>query len=191
MSETIYFNGKRYDSIADMPADIRQIYERFNRLFADADQDGVPDLIQGRGLAGIKDTISAAKELGQMSSQAGWTQEQLSIVRVTDTGIHVNGKSYNSVEEMPTHVRKVYEQVVNSAQEGGYDIYEEPWREVDRDEYFKPHDDEILNRQIRRKKTPFNPPIETVDSNSRFFLIMAGALVLLCSLVVFWFLFLG
>ena len=187
MAETIYFNGKKYDSIAEMPSSVRQMYEKINRFFADANQDGVPDVMQTEGIEGLKDKVNIIKDIAQLSSAEGFNQEQLSIVRVTDTAIFVNGKGYNSVDDMPNHIWESYEEAVNFAQDGGADIYDEAWREVDRDEFFKPHDDEILNPQITRQSSHSSDPIETVDSTSRFILLAAIAILFLG--VIAWFLF--
>lgn len=189
MAETIYFNGKKYDSVADMPSSVRQMYEKFNRFLVDENKDGIPDLMQSSSLSGLKDTFNMIKDVAQYSSTEGFEQNQLSIIRVTDTGIYVNGKGYNSVDEMPSHVRQSYQQVVSSAQDGRSEIYDEAWREVNRDEFFKPHDDEILNPQITRQRSHRNAPIETVDSNSRFILLIAVAMLLLGMLVMAWFIF--
>ena len=189
MAETIYFNGKKYDSIAEMPSNVRQMYENINRFFADANQDGVPDVMQTEGIEGLKDKFNIIKDLAQLSSTEGFKQEQLSIVRVTDTGIYVNGKGYNSVDEMPNHIWESYEETVNSAQDGRADIYDEDWREVGRDELFKPHDDEILNPQITGQMPQSNAPIETIDSNSRFILLVVIAILFLGMMAFAWLLF--
>ena len=190
MAETIYFNGKKYQSLAEMPSNERQMYEKFNRFFADADQDGVPDVMQGSGLSGLKETFGMIKDLAQMTSTTqGMTQGQLTIIRETDAGIYINGKGFGSVAEMPADIRKVYEQVTTSAQEGGADIFDEAWRQTDRDDYFKPHDDEILNRKDSQQTAVSSNLVEAVDSNARLVLIIAAALVLIGGLVFAWMIF--
>ena len=117
------------------------------------------------------------------------TEGQISIVRETQNGIFVNGKSFGSVHEMPSDIRKTYEEIVGSAQGAGSQIYDEDWREVNRDEFFKPHDDEYLNPQISRRSSPANPPIETVDSNSRFILLISVVILIFGLLAIAWFMF--
>jgi hypothetical protein len=184
MTETIYFNGRKYNSVAEMPSSVRQKYEKFNRLFADANQDGVPDFVQPNGISDLKDTFNLLKEIGQMGSQERLDPNQVMIVRETDTGIYVNGKGYNNVSEMPSDIRKVYEQATNSGTEVDNDIFEEAWREIDRDEFFKPHDDEILNRQM--KPQTLSDSIEPVDSTSRFVLLVVAAILMLVIAVMLW-----
>jgi len=178
MAETIYFNGEKYNSVAEMPSSVRQQYEKFNRFFADANQDGVPDIVQSGGISGFKEAFNMIKEIGQMSAGGSLTQEQLTIVRETDTNIFVNGKSYSSVDEMPSHIRQAYEQITSTAREENGTIYDEAWRNVQRDEFFKPHDDETLNRQMKPQPQSMNEPVEPVESTSRFlFLVIAAILV--------------
>jgi hypothetical protein len=187
MAETIYFNGKKYDSVAEMPSSVRRQYEKFNRFFADADRDGVPDLFQSGGISGLKEAFNMVKEIGQTSTAEGVTQEQLTIIRETDTGIHINGKSYNSVSEMPSHIRQAYEKITSTAKEDEGNIYDEAWREIEREEFFEPHDDEILNRQMDGYSSATSDSIEPIDSTSRFIILAAAALLVLGIAAVIWF----
>lgn len=190
MNETIYFNGKKYKSAAEMPSHIRLMYEKLNRFFLDDNQDGVPDIVQSGGLAGVKETVNMIKDIAQVSSIQGFEAGQISIVRKTDRSIFINGKEYTDSTEMPDYIRQEYERIVNTAQDGAEDIFDESWRPVDRREYFKPHDDEILNRQESRRSSSVDTPIETVDSTGRFILIAVVAVMILGCIGAAWFLFL-
>jgi len=188
MPETIYFNGKKYESIAEMPPNEKQIYEKFNRFFEDANNDGIPDAFQARNLAGLKDVFGTFKEIAQLSSTAqGLSQDQFSIIRETDQGIFINGKEYQSVAEMSPQIRQVYEKITNSAQEGSYNIFDESWRDVQRDDFFKPHDDEVINTQFSARPTLPQAPIETVDSNTRLVLTIAAGLLIIGGLIFAWY----
>jgi hypothetical protein len=187
MSETIYFNGKKYNSVSEMPPNVRQLYARFNRFLADEDQDGVPDMIQSGGLAGIKETVNMIKDIAQFSGTEGFEAGRMSMVRVTDNSIYINGKEYTSEAEMPHYIRQEYQRIVNTAQDGREDIFDESWRQVDREKYFDPHDDEMLNRQISRQVSNADAPIETVDSTSRFIVIALAALLVLGCMAAAWF----
>lgn len=188
MSETIYFNGKKYNSVAEMPSNVRRLYEKINRIIGDDNQDGVPDIVQSGGLTGIKETINVIRDLAQISSTEGFQADQASIIRVTDMGIYVNGKRYHSPAEMPKHTRQEYQRIVNSTQDRAEDIFDESWREVDRSDYFKPHDDEILNQQFSKQVSNTAPPIEMLDSTNRFILIVAVAILIFGCMAAAWFL---
>lgn len=95
MSTRIIFNGKEYRGVNDMPADVREAYERIVKTF-DANQNGIPDVIE---------KLPELEKLQVSSTQ-------------TDQRIVVNGQTYRNVEEMPTEVRQLYEESMKSAQVG-------------------------------------------------------------------------
>ncbi len=47
MAGTIVFNGKTYNSVDEMPSDIRKAYEQVMSAFADNNQNGMPDVLEG------------------------------------------------------------------------------------------------------------------------------------------------
>ncbi|MFC1997183.1 hypothetical protein ACFLXI_06200 [Chloroflexota bacterium] len=188
MSETIYFNGGKYNSPADMPPNIRQMYQKLNRFMMDENQDGVPDMIQSGGLSGIKETFSVIKDIAQISSAEGFQAEQISVIRVTNSGIYINGKEYASEEAMPVSIRNEYNRIIKEAQDGTEDIFDESWRPVDRDEFFEPHDDETFNRPFLRKTSNSANSIQTVDSTGRFIMIVIVAVLILGLIAAIWFL---
>ena len=190
MSETIYFNGKKYDSVAEMPSNVRQIYDKLDRFFTDEDRDGIPDIIQSGGLAGVKEVFNVIKDITQASGTTSFDSGRISVIRETDTGIFINGKEYASIAEMPDYVRQEYERIINSAEDGREDIFDESWRQVEREDFFVPHDDEILNQQISKRVSSAASPIETVDTTSRFLLIAAVAILIMGCLAAAWFYFL-
>lgn len=49
MSAKYVVNGKEYASIEPMPAEIRSVYRSLGGLLADADNNGIPDIMDGRG----------------------------------------------------------------------------------------------------------------------------------------------
>jgi len=190
MSETIYFNGNKYNSVSEMPSNVRQLYEKLNRFTIDENQDGVPDIVQTGGLAGIKETVNMIKDIAQISNTEGFEPGQMSLVRVTDSNIYINGKEFSSSGEMPDHIRQEYEKIIENSQDGTEDIFDESWRQVDRAKYFEPHDDEILNQKFSKQVSNFDAPIQTVDSTGRFIMIAAVAILIFGCLAAAWFLLL-
>jgi len=179
MSEKIIFNGRVYQSVSEMPPDERQFYERLEKLVTDADRDGVPDILQQGSIAGVKQVFGFMKDISQMS-KSGKTldQHQLAIIKVTDTSITVNGKTFRNADEMPAEVRRMYQQAVSEAEQadpGGVEIFDEPWRERERDSYFKPHDDELIQSQYTRPSS--GNVMEPVISNLG--LVIAAVLAIL------------
>jgi hypothetical protein len=185
MTETIYFNGKKHIDISETPANVRQMVGKLINFSVDENTDGVPDNLQSGGLSGIKETINLIKEIGQFSSEHALNSGQFSLIRVSDTGIYINGKTYSSVAEMPDDIRDDYEKVVTQSQDGSEKIYDESWLNMDREKFFAPHDDENLNRRYPKTENS----IETVDSAGRFFLIVAIVILIFAGFAAAWVLF--
>ena len=89
----IYFNGKTYNDIAEMPAMERQAYEQLMSIFKDEDQDGVPDIFQG-------DIIG-------------------NIIEAATTTVVVDGKPVSGLGEMTPQKREKVEQILTRLQRKG------------------------------------------------------------------------
>ena len=48
METKINFNGKTYTKVEDMPEEVRQAYQQALAQFADADRNGIPDILESR-----------------------------------------------------------------------------------------------------------------------------------------------
>jgi hypothetical protein len=144
MAEKIIFDGRSYNSVSEIPPDVRQMYERLKKLFTDANRDGVPDVVQQGGIESVKELFGFFKDMAQTTkSGKTWTQEQLVLIQETDAGININGRTFRSVDEMPLEIRKVYDKVVSEAIPGGAEIFDDSWRERDGDLYSATQDDDI------------------------------------------------
>ena len=93
METRILFNGQEYAGPEAMPPDVRRAYERALAAFADADRNGIPDILE-RGALG-------------------------NVVVIRQSSITVNGKDLTSVGEMPAPVRQLYEQAMAQLNAGG------------------------------------------------------------------------
>lgn len=83
MEQKITFNGKTYDSLEQMPPDIRQAYESVMQVLADKNQNGVPDLFEGA-----------------VNAQA------------TRARIVFNGQVYEHLDQLPPEAREKYEKMM-------------------------------------------------------------------------------
>jgi hypothetical protein len=86
MGTRIIFNGQEYTSVEAMPAGVRQAYQQALAQLADADRNGIPDILE-RGAAG-------------------------NVIGIQHSSITVNGRTFSSVGEMPAPVRRLYEQAM-------------------------------------------------------------------------------
>jgi hypothetical protein len=89
METKIIFNGKTYTSVESMPEEVRQAYQQALAQFADADKNGIPDILE-RGGAG-------------------------NVIAIQQSSISFNGREFKSVGEMPAIVRRLFEMAMGQA----------------------------------------------------------------------------
>ncbi|HEV8725426.1 MAG TPA: hypothetical protein VGW77_32815 [Candidatus Binatia bacterium] len=89
METKIIFNGKKYASPEAMPEEVRQAYQQAMAQFADADRNGIPDILE-RGTAG-------------------------NVIAIQQSSISFNGREFKSVGEMPAVVRRLFEMAMGQA----------------------------------------------------------------------------
>ena len=93
MRTKITVNGREYDSLEQMPPETRRLYQdALQRLGPDRDGNGIPDRIEAQGAGGPR--------------------------AIVENQIVLNGESYSSVEEMPAHVRLLYENAMKRVRRG-------------------------------------------------------------------------
>lgn len=90
METKIIFNGKTYTKVEDMPEEVRQAYQQALAQFADADKNGIPDIMEGGRAKG-------------------------NVIAFQQSSINFNGKEYKSVGEMPAVVRRLFEMAMGQA----------------------------------------------------------------------------
>lgn len=86
MTTRIIFNGQEYASVEAMPEEVRQAYQLALAQFSDADQNGIPDILEPGGNGNV--------------------------ITIQHSSITVNGGTYDGVGEMPAAVRRIYEQAL-------------------------------------------------------------------------------
>jgi hypothetical protein len=89
METKIIFNGKTYTSVESMPEEVRQAYQEAMAQFADADKNGIPDILE-RGAKG-------------------------NVIAIQQSSISFNGREFKSVGEMPAVVRGLFEMAMGKA----------------------------------------------------------------------------
>jgi hypothetical protein len=94
MSTHITINGQTYPSVEAMPPEVRREYEVALSLLADRNGNGIPDLLEGKGISVTRD-------------DHGLIHKEL--VSGASTRIFVNGKEYSSLEEVPAAMRQALE----------------------------------------------------------------------------------
>jgi hypothetical protein len=78
MQSRIVFNGKEYAGIEEMPDDVRKAFlAMLSQIGADADRNGVPDVLEGKG----------------------------NVLGLPQSSITVNGRTVDNVNDLPRPVR--------------------------------------------------------------------------------------
>ena len=76
----INFNGKTYNSLEEMPGNERQAYEQLQKIFVDANGNGIPDFLEG--------------DVAQK------------VVTAFTSVVNHDGKIYNNLDELPPEMRQ-------------------------------------------------------------------------------------
>ena len=185
----IVIDGKTYNSVDEMPADVRRTYEEamrgltstppaannpmqiLNNVFADGNNNGVPDIIENQQFINLSGGMSFV----------------------------VDGKTYNSVDDLPPDARARYEQSMGSLDgnrngmpdflEGMLKVSNQTAQPAITTTNYTPE----TTRSVARQPMPVSSPtIEPESSNGWMLAVAALALLFLCAAGVagIWYFFL-
>ena len=98
MSLQINYNGKTYNSLEEMPPEVRAAYQQAMALLADQNGNGMPDFLDG---------LMQGQSLDALV-------KPLNVLASTHTQIVFNGQTYTSVDQMPPEARRAYEQAMGA-----------------------------------------------------------------------------
>ncbi|HEY9528675.1 MAG TPA: hypothetical protein VIR02_16420 [Anaerolineales bacterium] len=99
----IVIDGKTYHSVEEMPADIRQKYEQAMRSLGDANVNKIPDAFEALNIFADKDQDGVPDVLENIS--AGHAA-------ASSMKVIVDGKEFNGLENLPPEVRAKYEEAM-------------------------------------------------------------------------------
>ena len=99
----IVIDGKTYKSVDEMPEDVRRKYESAISQLADNNKNGIPDALENLNVFADKNKDGIPDAFEGMVSNV-----------ISSTKIIVDGKTYNSVDELPPDVRAKYEQAMGA-----------------------------------------------------------------------------
>lgn len=95
----IVIDGKTYNSVDEMPLEIRKKYEQAMQAFGDANNNQIPDVFEAMNIFADKDKDGAPDVLENIT--AGHHV-------VNSTKIIVDGKEFDGLENLPPEVRARY-----------------------------------------------------------------------------------
>jgi len=180
----IVIDGKTYNSVDEMPPDVRAKYEQAMKSLKDKGRNDFPDQFEN-----INNMLKDQDGNGITDILEGASSTQIS---TTSARIVINGKEYSSVDQLPSDARVRYEQAMDY---------------MDKDRNGIPDFAEDMLEKVRptpcqkpRSTTPTQPSIPmatssaiTPDTSNGWKLVLAGVILLfVCFIGVagIWFFFL-
>src|SRR5438094_6639249 len=73
----ITINGQSYDSVDQMPPEVRKQYETAMSMLADRDGNGIPDVLEGKGVVANRVSTVASVVVNGKTFSAGKVPEKL------------------------------------------------------------------------------------------------------------------
>ena len=161
MTTRIIFNGREYKSPDEMPADVRRLYDQALQQLADADRDGIPDILE-------------------QGPEAG------NVIGIQHSSFNVNGRNYASVDEMPWAVRRLFEKAMENvdANRDGIPDALQP----DTTDSKSTSSDTIFEREFRWAGDPARRPRAVTGSGPRQGLLLLGGIMIALVALLFWWL---
>lgn len=147
---TIYFNGKTYNSLEEMPPEMRQAYEQMMGMFVDKNGNGIPDFLEGDIVKNISNIYTAA------------------------SAVHFDGKTYNNFNELPSDVQAKVSTAFNQMASMGI-IPQETAEEHNRRHHIH-HEAYVESKPFVSRE--YNPVIQE-DKNQNIVWLMVGAAILI------------
>src|SRR5512133_2631068 len=95
----IVIDGKAYSSVDEMPEDVRKQYEQAMSSLRDQSGTNIADVLADKNKNGIPDII-------ENSASAPIVKSTIKVV--------VNGKEFNSLQDLPPDVRAKYEKAMGT-----------------------------------------------------------------------------
>jgi hypothetical protein len=158
--KVIVIDGKTYQSVDEMPPDVRQKYEEAMRTLGDANNNLIPDVVEN--MTGGKTTVSSMK-------------------------IVIDGKEFSSIDSLPPEARARYVEAMDKLdanQNGIPDFVEGMTGNFDQPANLSASFNVEMPRRpgksSQQNPIPVNPTI-TPDTSNGWMLVLAGAfIILLC-----------
>jgi len=172
----IVIDGKTYNSVNDMPPDIRQKYEQAMSKFKDENQNNIPDGFENLNILGDKNNNGIPDVFENMSTMNAMSSAMKFIV---------NGQEFNSLDSLPPEARAKYEKAMGTLdknQNGIPDVLENMMKTPDQTP-FTAQSTPMTTSPRPSPPIPVNSMIEPESSGGGWLLALAGVVLLgLCAL---------
>ena len=172
--KVIVIDGKTYQSVDEMPADIRQKYEQAMRSLGDSNVNRIPDAFETMNLFGDKDGNGVPDVLENITAgQAA----------VNSMKIVIDGKEFNDIENLPPEARARYEEAMGKldANRNGIPDFVEGMMSTS-NQSASSSVSVGVERPRRSTPLPVSSPTITPDTSNGWTLVLAGVFLLaLCA----------
>jgi hypothetical protein len=101
----IVIDGKTYRSVDEMPADVRQQYEQAMRSLKDPDGNRIPDVFEQSNMLVDK----TRNEISDLAENIPGETTFANVMKIV-----VDGKQFNSIDDLPPDARAKYEQAMSA-----------------------------------------------------------------------------
>lgn len=183
----IVIDGKTYNSVNEMPDDVRQLYEQARSTFRDQDANRIPDAIEqpqvlaDKNRNGIPDSLENTPG-GPIIANA--------------LKVLFDGREYNSIDELPPDARAKYDQAMGTldANRNGIPDFMESMTAgvVQAEDHASRHTGDHTTHHAPRQPMPVTPTIEPDRPNGWLLALLAAFLFFGCVAVAagVWYFFL-
>jgi hypothetical protein len=178
----IVIDGKTYNSVQEMPAEVRARYEQALRILRGQDGNRVPDVLEGINPLADADRDGVPDRLENTAGAPLLT---------SSIQVLVGGQEYNGIDDLPPEARAKYEQVMGALDANRNGIPDFVEGMLGANQAVDNHANHTLHH-APRKPMPVTPAI-TPDTSTGWLLALLGFMLLfLCaaSAVGVWYFFL-
>ena len=168
--KVIVIDGKTYNSVDEMPPDIRQKYEQAMRSLGDANSNQIPDAFESMNIFADKDKDGVPDILENIAA---------SHATVNTMKIIVDGKEFDGLENLPPEARARYEEAMGKldANRNGIPDFAEGMIHSNSQNVMSVSSP-AMERTPRSSPLPTSPAI-TPDTSNGSMLALAGLFILL------------
>jgi hypothetical protein len=172
--KVIVIDGKIYNSVEEMPPDIRQKYEQAIRSLGDANNNQIPDAFESMNIFADKDKDGIPDVLENLAA---------SHATVSSMKIIVDGKEFDGLENLPPEARARYEEAMGKLDANGNGIPDFAERMMGgANQNVMSASSTVVEAAPRSNPLPVSPTI-TPDTSNGLMLALAGLFIfLLCVL---------
>lgn len=171
----IVIDGKTYNTVNEMPAEVRRKYEQAIKTLKDEDRNRIPDVFENTNMSGDGSTINVPDAFENITG----TRTFLSGMKII-----VEGREINSVDDLPPDARARYDKAMSgldSNRNGVPDFMEGMIGTPSQTTSVATSSANEPARHASRKPMPVSPNIAPDTSNGWMLALLGAVLMFICA----------